>query len=369
MAITTQIATFLATKHFIRWIDSSVVLTDEHGERIHAMCKRNQMKSVQRKLPLGKWHFLTLFSLSQASGQYRPTSHPYKMTIDDETVITNSDLIQDSIFLSLASFEDIINGSLKPHFLIDVMGKIVSLEPVKTMQVKLHDRKVVQFRLVDSSGKELACCLWRKYAEQLEVYVERLQPLVCLIMFAKIGFYRGEVQITNAFDASIVYLDPTMEDAFQFMEKFKLHLIVRNDTETCNLMLLNTVANTIVGHDAVDLWDGTYDEIVGKYFCFGIFVGSDNVTNGAYTFKILEVWSGDKFLEKESQSEPISMMAHHLLPCPLEVLMLEGTSQNESEECKTPFPKRKEEDADLPYISSTSKKLCSAIKVEKKKEE
>ncbi|CAF2271075.1 unnamed protein product [Brassica rapa] len=52
-----------------------------------------------------------------------------------------------------------------------------------------------------------------------------------------------------------------------------------------------------------------------------------------------------------------------------QVLMLEGTSQNESEECKTPFPKRKEEDADLPYISSTSKKLCSAIKVEKKKEE
>ncbi|CAN6820877.1 unnamed protein product, partial [Brassica oleracea] len=40
-----------------------------------------------------------------------------------------------------------------------------------------------------------------------------------------------------------------------------------------------------------------------------------------------------------------------------QVLMLEGNSQNESEECITPFPKRKEEDADLPDISSTSKKL------------
>ena len=49
--------------------------------------------------------------------------------------------------------------------------------------------------------------------------------------------------------------------------------------------------------------------------------------------------------------------------------MLEGNSQNESEECITPFPKRKEEDADLPDISSTSKKLCTAIKVEKEKEE
>lgn len=49
--------------------------------------------------------------------------------------------------------------------------------------------------------------------------------------------------------------------------------------------------------------------------------------------------------------------------------MLEGNSQNDSEECKTPFAKCKEEDADLPDITSTSKKLCTSIKVEKEKEE
>ncbi|XP_048612001.1 replication protein A 70 kDa DNA-binding subunit-like [Brassica napus] len=373
-----------------------MVLTDEHGEKIHATCKRNHIQSVQRTLPLGKWRVLTTFTVSKASGQYRPTIHPYKMTISDETAITNSDIIEDDIFLSLAKYEDIMDGTLKTHFLIDVMGKIVSLEPVQTVQVKGEDRKKVQFRLVDSSGKDIACCLWGKYAEQLETYVEREQPLICLIRFAKISFYRGEVKITNAFDASIVYLDPTMEEALKFKEKlmedelplsliekrngkkevvlqeedwngleiktiselfvanqvenckiiysieaidtdwswfyfghkgckhraikigkivpsrFKLHLIVRDDIETCKLMLLNTVGMTIVGHEAVDLWDGPYDE----------------------------------------------------------VLMLEVASHNESEECKTPFPKRKEEDADLPDKISTSKKLCRAsIKVEKENEE
>ncbi|KAG2295634.1 hypothetical protein Bca52824_042303 [Brassica carinata] len=53
-----------------------------------------------------------------------------------------------------------------------------------------------------------------------------------------------------------------------------------------------------------------------------------------------------------------------------QVFMLEVASHNESEECKTPFTKRKEEDADLPDKTSTSKKLCRAsIKVEKEKEE
>ncbi|XP_013607721.1 PREDICTED: uncharacterized protein LOC106314394 [Brassica oleracea var. oleracea] len=307
-----------------------MVLTDEQGEKIIAMCKRNHILSVQRKLPLRKWCVLTTFSVSQASGQYRPTSHPYKITISYETVITNSDLIQDSIFLPLAIYEDINDGNLKTNFLIGntfmsiCYGKTVSLEPVQTVQVKGQDRKKVQFRLVDAK-------------------------------FAKISFYRGEVKIANAFDASIVYLDLTMELVedelplaviekkygkkeivlqeddwnkleikmiselfvsnlvenckiicsiaavdtdwawFYFGHKgckhraiklasnhddnqlwrcekcqvkiteviplFKLHLIVRDDAETCKLMLLNTVAKTIVGHEAVDLWDGSYDEI------------------------------------------------------------------------------------------------------------
>ena len=36
---------------------------------------------------------------------------------------------------------------------------------------------------------------------------------------------------------------------------------MRDETETCKLMLLNTVAKTIVGHEAVHLWDGSYDEV------------------------------------------------------------------------------------------------------------
>ena len=62
--------------------------------------------------------FSNYVSLSQASGQYHPTSHPYKMAISDETEIANSDIIQDSVFLSLARFVDIIDGTLKTHFLI-----------------------------------------------------------------------------------------------------------------------------------------------------------------------------------------------------------------------------------------------------------
>lgn len=49
--------------------------------------------------------------------------------------------------------------------------------------------------------------------------------------------------------------------------------------------------------------------------------------------------------------------------------MLEGNNQNDSEDYKTPAAKRKEQDDNTPDVTSTSKKICSSIKIEKEKEE
>lgn len=45
------------------------------------------------------------------------------------------------------------------------------------------------------SDQRLACCLWGKFVEMLEPYSEESQMgvVVCLIMFAKIGSFRGKI--------------------------------------------------------------------------------------------------------------------------------------------------------------------------------
>ncbi|KAF3511204.1 hypothetical protein F2Q69_00002536 [Brassica cretica] len=103
-------------------------------------------------------------------------------------------------------------------------------------------------------------------------------------------------------------------------------------------------------------WEGKYFFI---YAVSGMLITVDD------PIRVLEVWSGDKILEIESQSEPASMIGASSSS------MSSGSAHvgRKQSECITPFPKRKEEDADLPDISSTSKKLCTAIKVEKEKEE
>ncbi|KAG2273532.1 hypothetical protein Bca52824_056087 [Brassica carinata] len=413
---------------------------------------KTHMAKVQRALPLGKWGVIENVQMNPAGGKYRTTRHPYKMAISDETVIRGSDLADDRIFLSLSNYESIGKTDKKEFvYLIDVIGRVHDLGDVLTVKAQGEDRKRVEFRLVDSQGNDLPCCLWGTYAEQIEAFIEKCddRTFVCLIRFAKVTFFRGEVQITNAFDASRMYLNPTepgkstgkkdgkriqydwndaeIKPISEIMDatkveickiictieaidtdwawfyfgcdrhskkvnklanidyeemkridkpkfhceicnaivthvspKFKLHVVVKDDTETCSLMLLGSVAKSIVGVKVDDLWDGSYGEIedpeilpepirnlVGKSFCFGVSINSENVSSGSATFLVLEVCSEDKVVSIESGYEAISEM---------------GTTSS------TMSSGGVKDDADLPDLTSTSKKLCTkVIKQEKAK--
>ncbi|CAN7111304.1 unnamed protein product [Brassica rapa subsp. narinosa] len=110
------------------------------GTKIHCSCKNDHMFRVERDLPLGVWCLITNFLLTNATGQYRPTNHAYKMSIIGDSKIKDSDFHCDDMFFSFASFDDVGNR--------------------------------IEFRLRDTKGETIACCLWGKYAEQIESHVQ-----------------------------------------------------------------------------------------------------------------------------------------------------------------------------------------------------
>ncbi|KAF8114927.1 hypothetical protein N665_0031s0017 [Sinapis alba] len=150
--------------------------------------------------------------------------------------------------------------------------------------------------------------------------------------------------------------------------KYKLHVYVADDSDSCKIMLLNFVGKTVIGKDVVELWNGSYDETIGKSFCFGISISSDNVTKGADTYLVSEVRAGEEIHQIESQIAPVSLIETGSSTfCGGEVSVFHPNSQNCSEDVTRPFSKRKEKD-DLPDMTSTSKKLCTTtLKLEKSK--
>ncbi|XP_048629918.1 uncharacterized protein LOC106360943 [Brassica napus] len=428
--------------------------TLEMGAKVQCSCKRTLIKRVQRSLHLGKWRVIQNVKISGTGGKYKPTNLGYKMNITNDTVFADSDLTDDSSFLSLASYNEILDGSVDTKCLIDIIGQAIDIGEVQIIQVHNEDRKRILFRLRDNSGNSLACCLWGRYAEKIEHHREKHvgEDIVCLLRLAKISEFGGEVQITNAFDASLLDLNPTMAEALDFKEKlknmdlplagneqndpkkdllketselenvkivcsveavdtdwawirrsvsgkltkplfccagcrtngsnvvpkFKLHLIVHDDTGDCKLVLLGSIAKSIIGFEAHELWDGSYEEIedpenlpqpildlVGKSFCFGL-CPSDS---GSEIYKVSKVWSGDIIHQIETESEPVTLIEGCSSTVSSGGVMLQDVENHASSgDCATPFSKRKETDSELADITSTSKKLCTpTVKTEKSK--
>ncbi|KAF8051621.1 hypothetical protein N665_1690s0003 [Sinapis alba] len=433
-----------------------MILADETGAKIHCSARKNLIQRTQSKFRLGEWRLIDTFTVSHARGQYRPTCHTYKMSIIDDTTITQSTFECGDEFMTFHSFEEIGNGTLKNHFLIDIIGQVTSLRDIQTVQVADNDKKKVEFRLMDINGQSIACCLWGNYAEQLEEHLQKMNDpnMVCMIRFAKIGFYRGDVQITNAFDASLIRFNPQIPESLALKNKmlnnnfslaltgqnkdkrvikdqiddwndvsirsisdiqvasqeedckiicsiesidtdwswfyfghvsrsrFKLHLVVKDGTSTCKLMLLDSIAKIVVGCKAEELQDGSYEEIedpdvllqaitnlVGKSFCFGLTLGSENVNDGSEIYLVSQVWSGDRILQIESTSEPITHVSSgSSFLSAGEVSVHENNEANSAEGTSTPLSKRKEKDQI--DQNSTTKKICTKlVKTEKNKDD
>ncbi|KAJ4902349.1 hypothetical protein Rs2_16300 [Raphanus sativus] len=180
------------------------------------------MESKGRLLPVGAWRHIQNFTLTPSTGMYRSTDHPFKMSIIQSTSITKSTLNNEDMYLSLVDFQTVLGGSLKTCFLIDVIGQVQDLGDLESIQVSGKPRMKLEFTLRDINDARVPCCLWGKFAEILYEGCrkdEEGKP-ICLIRFAKIGRFRGELQITNAFEASLVLINPDIAETAAFKQMF-----------------------------------------------------------------------------------------------------------------------------------------------------
>ncbi|CAF2132736.1 unnamed protein product [Brassica napus] len=125
------------------------ILADKTGVKIHCTCKRNFFSRV-KKLQVGQWKFIENFSVTPATGKYRPTSHKYKMTITGSSNVTNSELKIDDDFLTLTPLQAIMNGSLDSKFLVDVIGRAIDIGELQVVQVGGKEKKMLGLTLTDT---------------------------------------------------------------------------------------------------------------------------------------------------------------------------------------------------------------------------
>ncbi|EOA15316.1 hypothetical protein CARUB_v100277371mg, partial [Capsella rubella] len=183
-----------------------MVLSDELGKKIHATVKKDLVPKYVNRLHVDEWMFIENFSLSYATGQFRPTSHLYKMAFITGTVVMPCDPKSESYFLSLAKYQKIQSGELNPHMLVDVVGQIV------------HSA------CEESDGSNV----------------------VVVLRFVKIKAYKGVKSVTNSYDTTQVFVNPTFPEVDLFRNSLPpdgLVLVFRERRPRLELVRVNNDAH------------------------------------------------------------------------------------------------------------------------------
>ncbi|KAH0879171.1 LOW QUALITY PROTEIN: hypothetical protein HID58_066565 [Brassica napus] len=215
------------------------------------------------------------------------------------------------------------------------------------------------------------------------------------------GTYFDRYMITNAFETSSVVINPDGFDVQDYLrlptnelalstvtrdvvkpkgkkrqiDKWSLYPERSDDYGETRVMLLDTVAEPILGASAVVFLGGSLDEVedpedlpdvindlIGKTYKFGVYVNKDNVDYGADIFAIGKTWGADEIITEDDDTLTNAVSSDRSSG-PVSLISIE--SENNTCLSSTPLSKRRV-DSDLDDISSTSKKQCfKIIKVEK----
>ncbi|XP_023638098.1 uncharacterized protein LOC111830462 [Capsella rubella] len=169
-----------------------MVLADIEGTKIHASVKKELINRFQNKISQGEWRSIENFGLGMAGGQFKPTNHRFKMSFMTQTIVSRMDQLSKDPFLNLTPFDSV--PTLNLNYLIDVLGQIVNVGEIDTIDVNNRPTKKIEFELRDENDSRLSCTLWGTFADQVYHACEEhgVDIVICLIRFAKIKTYKGK---------------------------------------------------------------------------------------------------------------------------------------------------------------------------------
>ncbi|EOA22738.1 hypothetical protein CARUB_v10003444mg [Capsella rubella] len=192
------------------------------NELIHASVRKDLVNLYVNRLHVDDWVFIENFGLSYATGQFRPTSHLYKMAFIPGTVVMHCDPKSDSSFLSLAKFQKIQSGELNSHMLVDVIGQIITIGELENLEANNKPTCKIDFEIRDENDERMACTLWGTLAEQVHRACENSDGsnVIVILRFVKIKAYKGVRSVTNSYDTSQVFVNSPFPEVDSFRESF-----------------------------------------------------------------------------------------------------------------------------------------------------
>ncbi|KAL5148574.1 hypothetical protein HKD37_13G035604 [Glycine soja] len=198
-----------------------MVLMDQTGSKIGATLWQELFTELWDKLHCGSSYLIQNLSIVDNQSEYRVSPVPLLVYFLKTTSVKEIQRpeIPSNIYL-ITPFADIISGVAPRHTLVDIVGVVVDLIDVKT--VNPPHRMTVRLR--DNSNCEILMTVWEDYAIKLHDAIDKnlllQEPLVAMLTLGKIkdATNKYPLSVQNVKFGSRLYVNANIAEIQQFRQ-------------------------------------------------------------------------------------------------------------------------------------------------------
>ncbi|XP_057419002.1 uncharacterized protein LOC130713232 [Lotus japonicus] len=185
-----------------------LVLMDAKGTKIHASVKKTLVYLFQPLLTGGRVYNISYFGVGENGGEFKTTSHPFKLNFHKHTSVR----LETKIAISKSPYSctplsDIMFRDPDSSFLVDVIGILTGSSGEQEFEKNGKIEKRVTIELCQD-GVRMECCFFGKYVPLIlgQLASGDMTNAVVLVNYAKIKPFRGNPSIQNVYGATQIFI-------------------------------------------------------------------------------------------------------------------------------------------------------------------
>ncbi|KAL4566059.1 hypothetical protein LXL04_030169 [Taraxacum kok-saghyz] len=201
----------------------SMILMDQKGSKIECNVNKSYYTPYLKLFEEYVVVYIRNSTVGKHLGKIKYVDHEKQMYFKQDTTVTKCNDFDDPTYgFRFAKFQEILDNSHPCDSSMDVIGKVVDMEPLEKNKSFNKDTLQQNLYLEDLSGIRINVTLWGSYAQELVDYVANNQESKCLILiiqFAMRKTFNGATYVNNSMVGTKLFFNSDIEEVNTFKKE------------------------------------------------------------------------------------------------------------------------------------------------------
>ncbi|KAG5606904.1 hypothetical protein H5410_028396 [Solanum commersonii] len=200
-----------------------LILQDEKGDRIHASIDKYTIKYFRDKIYDHGLYRMKYFVIASYHSKFKSNSHKHKLIFTQNTIVTK---LEDSSFhmdvFKLRTFDEVaIQHNTDENQLIDVVGHVVSYEPIQLSKQGDNSSSFMNIVVEDEKKNNISATLWGDLAFQMQSHLSGStdEPLIVVLQLMKTHKFRNTYSIHSCWYQTKLWINTDLPQSSDFKNK------------------------------------------------------------------------------------------------------------------------------------------------------